>query len=352
MSKVYDALGPDGFGAYQVAWNDGQPSFERVHWPPQGLLIPGFVDLHIHGAFGIDFMSCAPEEIDLLCTRLESEGYEGFLPTTVTADAASVRAAIAKITQNEMILGFHLEGPFISPEFPGAQPQEFITDPPWEGSEWDEVLADPRLRIVTLAPERNGALALISRLSSSGVIASMGHTDATYDEARRGFEYGITHVTHTFNAMRPFHHREAGTVGYALQNDSLNCELIYDRHHVVRRAASLLFKLKGPERVIAISDGTLASGMLPGTTLEMWGRKCIVDRGTVRLEDGTLAGSSITLLDAFRNLYEDFGPEIAISACCLNPRRALGLTEPPRVWLELDGKLGIARRIVRSSNMA
>jgi N-acetylglucosamine-6-phosphate deacetylase len=281
--------------------------------------------------------------MEVLCRRLEAEGYEGFLPTTVTAPPDAVRRAIANLPDDPIILGFHLEGPFISPEYPGAQPVEYIVDPPHGDSEWDEILNDPRLRVVTLAPERPGALELTTRLMESGVIVSMGHTAATYEEARRGFEFGASHATHMFNAMRPFHHREAGTVGYALANETLFCELIYDRQHVCLESAGLLLKVKGAERVIAISDSTMATGLAQGTRVEMWGHAAILGRHDVRLENGTLAGSAITVADAFRCLHDDFGPETAIRLCCLNPRIALGMTGPPKVLLELDEDLQIVR---------
>jgi N-acetylglucosamine-6-phosphate deacetylase len=348
LRKVYDALGPQGFGSYEVDWVDAAPVFERVSKPPQALLIPAFVDIHIHGGFGIDFMTSEPSEFSTLFRRLESEGYEGVLATTVTASCDAIVKALSGLPKDEFLLGFHLEGPFISDKYPGAQPQGFIVAPPVGTSEWDVVLNDARLRLITLAPELPNALALITQLMSKGVIVSMGHTNATYEEARRGFEFGASHATHTFNAMRPLHHREAGTVGYVLLNDSVFAELIYDRHHVCKEAAGLLFKCKGPDRVIAVSDGTMASGMPAGTKIEMWGLNCVVGRGDVRLEDGTLAGSAITLYDAFKNLFEDFGPEVAIKACCINPRRALGMKGSPRVWLELNHDLEIIGRFVRA----
>jgi N-acetylglucosamine-6-phosphate deacetylase len=174
----------------------------------------------------------------------------------------------------------------------------------------------------------------------------MGHTNATYDEARHGFEFGASHTTHTFNAMRALHHREAGTVGYALSNDALATELIYDRLHVSEDAARLLFKCKPADKVIAVSDSTMATGMAPGKRFKMWGLDCVTGRKEVRLESGALAGSAITLLDAFRNLHEDFGPETAIRACCLNPRLSMGWTQTPRVFLELDKNLEITGRKV------
>jgi N-acetylglucosamine-6-phosphate deacetylase len=170
----------------------------------------------------------------------------------------------------------------------------------------------------------------------------MGHTDATFAEARAGFEAGVQHTTHTFNAMRGLHHREAGTVGYALTNDALRCELIYDRHHVSRDAAELLFKCKPAGGVVAVSDSTMATGMAAGEGLTMWGLEVVTSPGEVRLaSNGALAGSAITLLDAFRNLHADFGPETAVRACCLNPRQALRMSGEPTRWVALDSRLEV-----------
>lgn len=344
MIQAYDTLGPEGFGVYDVDLSVYPPTYIRVSRPPKGLLIPGFVDIHIHGAFGLDFMSGTTADIDQLCIKLDQAGYEGFLPTTVTASAADVKAALDRLPANKMILGFHLEGPFISPEYPGAQPQEFIDEPPSTTSIWDPILDDSRLKVVTLAPEMPHALELISRLMKRGVVVSMGHTNATFEQARRGFEFGASQTTHTFNAMRGLHHREAGMVGYALTNDAMSCELIYDRLHVSPEAAALLIKCKPPEKIVAVSDSTLATGLPAGQTVKMWGLDCIIGKKQVRLaSNGALAGSAITLLDAFRNLHEDFGPELAIRACCLNPRRSLKLG-PPKLWLVLDRELAIVGR--------
>lgn len=349
MNQAYDVLGPEGFGVYEVDWSAGAPSFTRVSKPPRGLLVPGFVDIHIHGAFGLDFMSGTRADMEELCRKLADVGYEAFLPTTVTASPADVLAALANLPDDPMIAGFHLEGPFISPDFPGAQPPSFIAQPPIGVSDWDPILEDPRLKVITIAPEIPNALDLISRLMKRGVAVSMGHTNATYEETRRGFEFGAAHTTHTYNAMRGLHHREAGTVGYALINDALSCELIYDRLHVCREAARLLVKCKPVDRLIAVSDSTLATGLPAGQIVKMWGLECEIGKKQVRLvSNGALAGSAITLLDAFRNLHDDFGPEIAIRACCINPRRDVGLTQVRR-WLVLDrDSLDIVDSIVPS----
>jgi N-acetylglucosamine-6-phosphate deacetylase len=340
VSRPYLALGPNGFGTY--ALDEATRTLVPMEGEAEHLLVPGFVDVHIHGAFGVDFMSASREDLLRMLRELEKQGYEGLLPTTVTASAAHVKSALANLPEDPMVLGFHLEGPFISPKFPGAQPPQAIIAPPSRASEWDEVLNDPRLRLITLAPELEGATVLIERLHARGVIVSMGHTNATHAEATTGHAAGVTHATHTFNAMRPLHHREAGTVGFCLTADGVACELIYDRLHVSPEAAAVLVRCKPQDKLIAVSDSTLASGIPAGQTIRMWGLDAIVGQGQVRLPDGTLAGSAITLLDAFRNLHADFGPEVAIRACCINPRLELGMDpQRPRVWVEMDKDLRI-----------
>jgi len=343
MSKVVSAIGPEGFGSYRLEWASNGPLLEKVSRPPESLFIPGFVDMHIHGAFGIDFMSATEPELTLLADKLEAQGYEYFLPTTVSAPKGAVLAAVEAMPDDPRMPGFHLEGPFINRLLPGAQPEAAIELPPDGASDWDEVFDHPKLKCVTLAPELPNALELIIRLRKRNVVVGMGHSNATFEEARRGFEFGATHTTHTFNAMREFHHREPGIVGYALSNPYLPSELIYDRVHVSREAAEILMRAKETGYLIAVSDGTMASGLPLNTNIRMWGHRCHVSKSGVRItESERLSGSAITLLDAFRNLFQDFGPEAAISACCLNPRKLLGSTSP-RLYVELDKSLEIVQ---------
>lgn len=333
------AIGPAGWGDYAVDWSSGAPVFEPCDGQADLRLVPGFVDLHIHGAFGIDFMADWTSRLVEWCEKLGDCGYEAFLPTTVSASASDVLNAIGRIPDHPMICGFHLEGPFISPKYPGAQPPEAIAAIPEGPSEWDAVLDHPKLRYVTLAPELPGAGKLIERLVGRGVAVSMGHSDATFSQAQSGFGSGVRHATHTFNAMRGFHHREAGAAGFCLQEDGLRTELIYDRLHVAREAAAVLLKSKPSEGVIAVSDGTMASGIGDGESLTMWNHAVETRIGGVFLKGSqTLAGSAITLLDAFRNLAEDFGEEIAVRCCCVNPRLALPELASARVYLEFDRK--------------
>lgn len=352
MNPVRTALGEQGYGAYEVEWQGSRPVLKATDKPPDGLLIPGFVDVHIHGAFGIDFMSATRTEMDTLCTRLAEVGYEFFLPTTVTAPLSGVLSALSNLPSSPMVPGFHLEGPFLSPKHPGAQPPEWIKTPQEGLDSWQEVLADPRLKLVTLAPEEPGGNDLTSFLAERGVRVSLGHTDASYDQAKTAFEHGARQLTHTFNAMRGLHHREPGCVGFGMSVPGMYTELIYDRHHVSKPAAQILEKCVGPDFLIAVSDSSAATGLPDGERLSMWGHDCHISNGTVRLvANDALAGSAVTLFDCFRNLAEDLSPEVAIRSCCINPRESIGLPAPGDVWIDLDPHLGI-RRVYRSSDEA
>lgn len=328
-------------GTYAVEWADDSPtSWRRVSRHASRLLIPGFVDGHIHGAYGMDFMSASPDDLLVLTDKLQAEGYEAWMPTTVTADVEAVRRAIELLPNDPRILGFHLEGPFISPEYPGAQPPAAIEPIPQTESPWDEIFNHPRLKTITLAPELPGALPLTARLSQRGVAVQMGHTAATFDEARFGFEFGASGITHFFNAMRPFHHREGGMVGYGLLNRDLTLEVIADGQHINRQALSLLIAARGLERIVAVSDSTAATGLPNGTRIDLWGQPGFVGRGEVHLTDGRFAGSAVTLLDCFRTLVDWFDDETAVNLCCVNPRIRHKLGEPA-VWVVLDENLRV-----------
>lgn len=341
MNGRFRYLGPEGYGTYEVR-TEGELTFERVDKSSDRLLLPGFVDIHFHGAYGLDFMTATREDLEFLGRKLSKEGYEAVLMTTVTAPLEDVVRAVENLPDDPMFAGFHLEGPFISKHYPGAQPPQFILDPPAAASEWDAIFDHPKLRVVTMAAEHPFALPLITRLMSRGVIVSQGHTNATYAEAKAGFVHGAAHMTHFFNAMRPFHHREAGTVGYGLTTPGLTTEIIYDRQHVAEDAMKLLVQCKNSDDILAVSDSSAATRLPAGSELNMWGHQATVIGKRVQLPDGTLAGSTITLLDAFCNLCEDFGEELAIRACSLNPRRALKMGSP-QVYLEFDQDYHLAQ---------
>jgi N-acetylglucosamine-6-phosphate deacetylase len=336
MNGIFQAPGPQGWDTYEVSFSDNQPTFSPANREPEGYCIPGFIDLHIHGAFGIDFMSATSQELIELANLLYSEGYAGFLPTTITSDSNSIQSAINNLPEHPLIWGFHLEGPFISPTYPGAQPPEFIIKFPSQPSPWDAILNDPRLKLITLAPEQPNALPNIHKLAERNVIVSAGHTNATYEQMTAAVNQGLTHATHTYNAMRPLHHREAGALGAALNLDQITAELIYDRQHVSQPAADILIKAKPLDKVIGVSDCTLAKGKLTGETFDMWGHDVIKGENDVRLaSNGSLAGSCDTLFDCFKKIARDFSPEIATRLCCQNPLSELKINAPTR-WIVLD----------------
>ncbi|MFN8138223.1 MAG: amidohydrolase family protein [Fimbriimonadales bacterium] len=296
--------------------------------PDLHYLVPGLVDTHCHGASGFDVMRGESEQI---AAALQSVGVEWFLPTTVTASWADVRAAIDAVTDFTGTAGFHLEGPYISSDAAGAQPSEHIQPPSFE--QLSRELGDrlEKIKLVTLAPEIDGASDLITSLVKVGIKVSVGHSCATYDQLVLASKLGATRMTHFYNAMSPLHHRELGCVGFGLVNRP-TCELIYDRVHVSRKAAELLIRSVGVERIIGISDGTMFSGPSAPKFSEMWGHQVTVHDGAVRLPSGTLCGSSSTLADVFSNLWSDFGPDVATDTCSVNPRRELNLP-PATLWL-------------------
>lgn len=291
-------------------------------------LVPGLVDIHVHGVMGFDVMAGEGNEVIRLLGEI---GVEWCCPTTVTASNEDIQRALAAIDPSQPgFAGVHLEGPFINPGRAGAQATGAMQVPSVQA--FRDVVGEfvDLIRPVTLAPELPGAAALVEYLVGKGVIVSAGHTNASYAELSA---VRVDHMTHFYNAMSPLDHREPGAVGFGLTAD-VRCELIYDRVHVSKAAAEILIGMKR-KAVIGISDGTAASGMPDGWSGTMWGREVVKKDGTVRLSDGTLAGSAVTLVDVFRNLWQDFGPEVAISACSTAPRLALGLPEPA-MWLRVD----------------
>lgn len=338
------AFGPQGWNPYEITITTTGIEYHPTTQKPEGYFLPGFVDLHIHGAFGIDFMTAKSAELAKLADQLLQIGYEYFYPTTVTASLSEIKEALQQLPDHSAMPGFHLEGPFLSPKYPGAQPPSAIIEPPvnLQESEWWPVISHPKLKRITLAPEQPGALPLIDFLAGRGVQVSMGHTNATYSQVERAVENGLGHSTHTYNAMSPLHHREVGAVGASLLIDTLNAEVIYDLNHVSKHAADLLFKCKTPQKVVAVSDCTMAHSLPPNSELIMWNHHCVVNESSVRIkESGALAGSKATLLECFQNLAADFGPQLAAEICTITPRKVANLNQAPKIWtyFSLDTQL-------------
>lgn len=314
--------------------NKTQPTSDVSHY-----LIPALIDMHIHGINGFDVMEQNYEEIG---KQLREIGIEWFCPTTVSAPLEKINHLLNNFQpQKNGAVGFHLEGPYLNSNYKGAQPEEFFKTP--DPEEFFSALSNnlKKVSLITLAPELEGCMSFIKSLHQKNIIINAGHTDATYEIMQTAVQHGLSGITHFFNAMRPFHHRETGCIGFGLLNN-INCEIIYDRIHVHKKALDLLLKTKPITNIIAISDGTKLSGTQDGTEMEMWGQKAIKDNGASRLQNGTLCGSAVTLFDVFQNLWQDYPEkkELAVFACSHNPRHILHLP-PPQVWLLLDTRANL-----------
>ncbi|GIN85842.1 N-acetylglucosamine-6-phosphate deacetylase [Heyndrickxia sporothermodurans] len=267
------------------------------------IIIPGMIDVHIHGGYGVDVMDADPEKLTFLSNQLYKEGVTTFFATTITQDYPAIEAALksvkkAKETGETSIEGVHLEGPFISEKRAGAQPLEYISAPDIDlFLKWHEASGN-QIKIVTYAPEKEGAREFENIMIENGIVPSMGHTDAVREEL---LESKTTHATHLYNGMRGLHHREAGVAGHALLSPQIQVEIIADGIHVHPDMVNLTYKLKGAKGIVIISDAMRAKG-LPDGESELGGQKVIVKNGECRLENGSLAGSILTMDQAFRNI--------------------------------------------------
>ncbi len=309
---------------------------EAIALPSGAYVVPGFIDTHIHGAGGADTMDATPEALAVVADTLVREGTTSFLATTMTASRADTRAALAAVgaycaserTAGARCLGVHMEGPCLSPKYAGAQPAAYMEAPCT--AYFEEMLAVPNaaVRLVTIAPELDGAEEVIRHLSDRGVRVNIGHSDAGVEEIQTAILAGATGVTHTYNAQRPLHHRELGVTGSALLMDPLRCELIADGVHVSVPAMYLLFKCKGRDNVTLVTDAMRMKGM--GDGVGELGRQTVrVSGGEARLADGTLAGSVATMNQCVKTLVRELGLSLeqAVACATTNPARALGLED-------------------------
>jgi N-acetylglucosamine-6-phosphate deacetylase len=339
----------------EVVVDDGRITAIRERSSADGIdlagnyLAPGFIDMHIHGALGRDTMEATPEAFRAICDYHTGGGTTSLLLTTVTAPIADVvevlRAIRGARSDHKQIAGVHVEGPFISKKRPGAQRVEFIREP--ETHLVDQLLAFADIiKIMTLAPEVPGALALIDRLRLHKIIASGGHSDASDLEARAGFEYGMGHVTHTFNAMssarRQGIYREAGLLEFALGEPKIICDVIADGHHVSPTLIKMLYRAKGPHGICLVTDATAGAGLPEGKEFSLSGRSCVVGDGVCLLADrSALAGSASRMIDLIRVMVKQVGVPLheAVAMASANPAQALGLTTKGKFEAGADADL-------------
>lgn len=271
------------------------------------LLMPGFIDLHVHGALGHEVMDADPGGLREMARFYAAHGVTGFLGTTWTASRNAIRKVMetlgpltGPIPGGASLLGFHLEGPYLNPDRCGAQDKALIrrADP----AEAVEFLETGLVRLVALAPEFPENLWLVDECLRRGITASAGHTGATYEQMADAVRHGVRQVTHCFNAMSPFNHRAPGVVGAALSFPEIRCELIADNIHVHPAAMQVALNAKGPEGLILITDAIRGAGLPEGEYPIDDHRRMIIKDHAARLPDGTLAGSVLTLERGLRNL--------------------------------------------------
>ncbi len=326
------------------------------------IVVPGFIDMHIHGAAGYDLMEASPEAVSAVATYLARHGVTAFLATTVTASldrtlhAAKGLGEIIKASQSShgasdkiagaQPVGIHFEGPFLNIKKRGAHPASQIQKPSTETLERLLDAAGSTVRVLTLAPELDGALSVLEFARSRGLRVGIGHSNATFEEAERAIAAGATHAVHVYNAMRPFAHRDSGIIGAVLTDDRISAELICDGVHVEPTAIRLLVKSKGVERVILVSDSLSGAGM-PDGNYRLGNFSVHVAGGVCRTVEGNLAGSTITLDAALRNLmsFTGLGYQQVLPCATLNPARILGLEEQKGVIVPgADADLAILDR--------
>ena len=290
----------------------------------RGLAVPGFVDLQVNGFGGVDFLDASSADYRVAGDALLETGVTAYLPTLITSPEAELIAALREIPRGESrprLLGVHLEGPFLSPARLGAHAATSRRDP--DLALLDRLLDAGDVRVMTLAPELPGADALIDRLVTRGVVVSVGHTDATAEQANAAFDRGASGVTHLFNAMRPFLHRDPGVVGASLARSDVVVSVIVDGIHLAPETVLLAWRVAG-DRLALVTDAITGAGLSDGAF--SFGRLDIeVSEGAVRGPDGVLAGSVLTMIEAVRNLHALGAPlEGAIAAATTTPARFLG----------------------------
>ena len=302
-------------------------------------IVPGFIDIHIHGAGGHDVMEGNARSLNRICEIVARHGTTSLLATTVTASTEetcrSLQGIARYIREHQgaptgehaaaEILGVHLEGPFISKARRGVHPPEEIVKPSIPLFEEFFQAADGLVRLITIAPEIPGALELIEHVVAKNIVVGMGHTDADYEQARAGVKAGARHAVHMFNAMRPFEHRDPGVIAAVLTDPEITAELIADGVHVAGPAMQVLLLAKGLDQVTLVSDGIAATGMRDGN-YRLGTSEVTVSGGIARNAEGKLAGSTLTLDRALRTMVALGVPLIdAVRMATLLPARRLGL---------------------------
>lgn len=299
------------------------------------LVIPGFIDKHIHGSNHSDAMYPTFEDILNIAKSIAQEGVTAFLPTTMTQSKENVAAALANIRkyieqnveEGAAVLGVHLEGPFISKKYKGSQHEQFILSGDIESMKYFQEVSGNNIRQVTFAYEENGP-EFTKYLVKEGIVASIGHSDATAADVFAAAKAGVTSATHTYNAMRGLHHREAGTLGGSMLADEISCELIADLVHVSPEAIRILYKMKGKDKVVLVTDAIESKHLTDGV-YHLGGQEVFVKGDEARLASGVLAGSNLSMNKAVKNFMTVTGVSLtdAVDLATINPARVLKIDD-------------------------
>jgi len=270
-------------------------------------LFPGYIDMHIHGSAQMDTMDASNEGLHTMAKSLAKEGTIGFLATTMTQSYENIERALenmAQFTSNPdeaELLGIHVEGPFISKKRVGAQPIEHVVPPDFAiFTKWQHISAN-KIKEITMAPEEPNGFEVVQAIAESGVVVSIGHSDATFEQMKEAVRHGATQGTHLYNQMRPFHHRDPGVVGGVLLLEELKAEIIVDFIHMHKDAVKMAYRLKGADGIILITDAMRAKWM-PYGDYDLGGQMVHVSESGAHLSNGALAGSVLKMDQAVRNM--------------------------------------------------
>ncbi len=309
------------------------------------VIAPGFVDLHVHGGGGAHFMSGDPADCVAAARFHAGRGTTSLLATTVTAPADVLARAVAGIaaTDDPIILGTHLEGPWLNELRRGAQDAASLRDP--DPAELEALAASGTVRMVSLAPELPGALQVIPEIAALGAVPAIAHTDATYDQAITAIDAGARHALHTFNGMRPLHHREPGVIGAVLDSPEVTCELIGDGLHVHPAVMRLVHRAKGTAGTVLVTDAIEATG-LPDGDYRLGAVPITVTSGRAETDAGNLAGSTLTMDAAVRHAHEWLRIPLqdALAMATTTPADVIGATRKGRIEPGADADLVVLDR--------
>lgn len=345
--KIYTEEGVLSSGTLCIAHGIITDISEKNHldatfqFPSDYHLIPGFIDLHVHGANAADVMDGTVESLQTIANTLVKEGTTSFLATTMTSDLPQIEKSLATIAQfraqsGAKILGVHLEGPFISAEKSGAQAAKYILPPDIALIEKWQKISNHAIKMVTFAPELKNSAELIAYLKKNHIVPALGHSNATYAEAKIAIDCGAEYTTHLLNAMRTLHQREPGLAGAALAAKNVYTEIIADGVHLHPVIIDFILKLKDKDKIILMTDAMRAKCLKDGA-YDLGGQMVEVRDGIAALPDGTLAGSTLKMPTALQNILEftDCDFVTAMKMATENPAKALGI---------FDRKGSIARK--------